>query len=163
MNNSTPRNYYSFFILIMGFLFLTNNVSSQIKKSFSPRFSENVNGDVTIIANNMLSRHKTDAYNGSDGNHDFTDNVFVDIDNDNNTFNSSSANFSNPVPTITCLNFKKVYLYWAAADKEYGNDSGNGGIENNWNYNQVRLMLPGSNSYQTITADETSANFYKEL
>ncbi|PHS03448.1 MAG: hypothetical protein COA88_15825, partial [Kordia sp.] len=124
-------------------------INAQIKKAFEPRFSETVNGNVTMIANNMLSRHATNNYNGNSGNHDFSDNVFVDIDSDNSTFNSSNATFNNPEPIANCLVIKKAYLYWAAADMEESNSSN----EPNWNYNQVKLMLPNSVVYNIITAD----------
>ncbi|WP_275316276.1 DUF5011 domain-containing protein, partial [Tenacibaculum bernardetii] len=131
------------------FLFNIGNISAQEKATFKPRFSEAVNGNVTMIANNVLSRHKSDNYNGSAGNHDFTNNVFVDIDNEN-TFNSSNAEFINPEPSLACLGIKKAYLYWAAADMEEDDLED----EPNWNYNQVKIKLPGEVNYQTITADE---------
>jgi len=137
--------------------------SAQVKKTFTPRFSDKVNGDITIIANNVLSRHATNAYNGERNSDYFSDNIFVDIDNDNNTFNSSSATLVNPSPSSSCLTFRRAYIYWVAANKEYGtngggNQSGNGGSEENWNFNQIKFMLPGSSSYQTITADEIIFN-----
>ena len=144
--STLPYKIYLATILCCSISFM----SAQIKKTFEPRFSETVNGNVTMIANNMLSRHATNAYNGSSGNHDFNDNVFVDIDGDNSTFNSSNATLTNPEPTASCLVIKKAYLYWAAADKEEDDPSN----EPNWNYNQVKLMLPGIGTYSTLTADD---------
>jgi len=131
--------------------FMSLVVNAQIQKAFTPRYNESIKGDVTIIANSMISRTATNNYNGEDGNHDFTDNVYVDIDNDNSTFNSSSANFINPEPNLECLFLKKVFLYWAAADKEQDNGDDN---QPDWNYNDLKLMLPGQNTYTTITADD---------
>ncbi|WP_455685112.1 HYR-like domain-containing protein, partial [Tenacibaculum discolor] len=141
----------SFILLfIVVFLVAGGRLEAQIKKGFQPRFSEAVKGNVTLIANNVLSRNKTTSYTGNDGNHDFSNNVFVDIDNDASTFNSSSANLSNPEPTVSCLSIKKAYLYWAAADKEEDDPSD----EPNWDYNKIKLQLPGSLGYTTITADD---------
>ncbi|WP_281979832.1 gliding motility-associated C-terminal domain-containing protein [Tenacibaculum mesophilum] len=141
-------SFILFFIVV--FLVAGGKLEAQIKKGFQSRFSEAVKGNVTLIANNVLSRNKTTSYIGSDGNHDFSNNVFVDIDSDASTFNSSSANLSNPEPTVSCLSIKKAYLYWAAADKEEDNSSD----EPNWDYNKVKLQLPGSLGYTTITADD---------
>ena len=148
------KKNFSKLILIAALVFfytLSFNVSAQIQKDFTSRFNETVNGDVTIIANNMLSRTATESYNGESDNHDFIDNVYVDIDNDSTTFNSSSANFVNPEPQLACLTILKAYLYWAAADKEKDNGEDN---QPNWNFNDIKLMLPGEDVYSTITADE---------
>jgi len=147
MKKITPLIFFSIGLL---FLLFCGTLNAQEKKKFKPRFSEAVNGNVTMIANNMLSRNKLTPYNGTYGNHSYTNNVFVDIDNDNTTFNSSSANFTNPEPSLSCLSIKKVYLYWAAADKEEENSAN----ELDWNYNQVKIKLPTKTNYQTITADE---------
>ncbi len=137
-------------LLLSIFLLGSNVLKAQIKKQFSPRFSEGIHGNVTMIANNVLSRSATGSYIGEAGNHDFNNNVFVDIDSDVTTFNSSSANLINPEPSISCLTIKKAYLYWAAADLKEKDPRD----EPNWNYNMVKLMLPGSSNYQNFIADE---------
>src|SRR5690606_16733791 len=151
MKNLTLLNQLNKVLLLGMLLFAGMNASAQVQEAFSPRFNQTVKGDMTMIANNVLSRTATGNYTGSSGNHSFTDNVYVDIDNDNTTFNSSSANFTNPQPQLECLGVLKAYLYWVAADKEQNNGNDN---QPNWNYNNVKLMLPGQNTYTTITADD---------
>ncbi len=138
-------------LMLLVFFLLATLASAQVKKAFTPRYSETLNGDVTIIANNMLSDHPTNNFNGNEDNQDSNNRVYVDIDSDGSTFNSSSANLNDPAPGLVCKEFVRAYLYWAASDKE------DGGVSNNsesWNHNQVKLMLPGSSTYTTITADE---------
>ncbi len=149
--NKRPLHKQTFVILIISLFASSFTSYAQIQKEFSPRFNDMINGDFTMIANNILSRTATEDYNGESDNHSFTDNVYVDIDNDNSTFNSSSANFVNPQPQLGCVTIKKAYLYWAAADKE--NEAGEDN-QPNWNFNDIKLMLPSENSYETLTADE---------
>ncbi|WP_298761379.1 hypothetical protein, partial [uncultured Psychroserpens sp.] len=148
INHNKIKNILSLIMFVSGIY-----ASAQVLDPFTPRFNETVKGDVTMIANNMLSRTATGNYNGGDGNHDFTNNVYVDIDNDDTTFNSSNANFINPEPQLSCLSVYKVYLYWAAADREPDTDP-NSENQPNWNYNDIKLMLPGQSSYATLTADD---------
>ena len=149
--NTFPLTKQTLFFLFIVYISYIPQVSSQIQQEFLPRFNEMVHGDFTLIANTILSRTVTEAYNGEGDNHDFLDNVYVDIDNDASTFNSSSANFTNPEPQLACVSIKKAYLYWAAADKE--NDDGTDN-QPDWNFNDVKLMLPGKTNYNTLTADE---------
>jgi len=143
---------------------ISNNTGdAQIKRPFAPRFSQNLNGDFTFIANTTIGTDPVTPFNGNDNNNGVTT-VFVDVDSDSNTFNSSNAIFNNPEPSLSCLRYNKVFLYWAASDKEYGTDvNGNvtgppGGSEPVWNIEDVNLLLPGSSTYQTLTADEVIYN-----
>ena len=151
MKNFTPLSYN--ITLVLGILIFNLNLASyaQVKKAFVPRYDTSIRGNFSVIANNVISRTATGNYNGTAGNHDFSDNVYVDIDSDPSTFNSSSANFSNPEPTLSCVTVRKAFLYWAAADKEKDDGSDN---QPGWNYNEVKLMLPGQSTYTTMVADE---------
>ncbi len=138
-------------LFLLFILFFCADSFAQIQVPFTPRYSESITGDVTIIANNMLSRHKSNDYNGNDDNHDFDNNVYVDIDTDNETFNSSSANFTNPDINVSCISIYRAFLYWAAADREQDNGDDN---QPNWEYNDVKIMYPGQTNYTTISADD---------
>ena len=142
----------------------TGSSSAEVKKPFAPRFSENIQGDFTFIANTTMGTSATVPYNGTDGNHDLTT-AFIDIDSDPSTFNSSNAEFVNPEPSLSCLNYKKVFLYWAAANKEYSLPIQGRLLKDEpvWDFDKVQLMLPGSSTYQTITADEVIYNGRADL
>jgi len=119
------------FLCLIFFLCLSSY--AQVQVPFTPRYSESITGDVTMIANNMLSRHPTNDYNGGENNHVFDDNVYVDIDTDDTTFNSSSATFTNPNVNVECLSIYKAFLYWAAADQELENGEDS---QPNWDFDE---------------------------
>ncbi len=145
-------NYHKAILIVT--LLMSAFAQAQLKNSFDPRFNEAVNGDFTIIANNTISTTATGDYNGTSDNNQISTLVYVDIDSDNTTFNSSSANFVNPAPTASCLTIKKVLLYWAAADQEPNTNNPASENQPNWNYNDIKLMLPSETAYTTYTADE---------
>ncbi|RAJ12047.1 hypothetical protein LY08_02548, partial [Olleya aquimaris] len=149
LKTNTKQKLLLVILLLIGF-----SIQAQIKKSFTPRYNSTINGDITIIANNTISRTATGSYTAAADNHDFVDNVYVDIDSDTSTFNSSNATLVNPAPNASCLEIDKVLLYWAAADKGLDVNGVETDNQPNWNYNNVKLRLPGQTSYSTITADE---------
>lgn len=129
-------------ILLALIFFQSYFVISQNLKSFTPRFDKRLKGDMLLIGNNILNRNTNnrdpdDAYNGSGYNSDFSM-EYIDIDNDNSTFSSSSATLTVPKPAC----YKIVYagLYWGAILQQ----DDRSGIE------KVKLKLP-TGGYNDIT------------
>ncbi|MGB6268870.1 MAG: hypothetical protein WBF67_07640, partial [Olleya sp.] len=112
-------------------------------------------GDAVAIGNNILSKDSKKPYNDILLTNDDIDMVYVDIDQDNSTFSSSSANLQLPD------NQKEIayaILYWSAT---YSYIKGSRREENSQFYfqgdrqrnrsliNKIKLKLPGE-SYQDI-------------
>lgn len=137
-----PTNLRLIFLTLI--LFQSYYVISQNLKSFTPRFDKKLKGDMLLIGNNILNRSTNnrdpkDPYNGSSLNSDF-DMRYIDIDNDNSTFSSSSATLTVPKPAC----YKIVYagLYWGSILQQ--NDRT--GID------KVKLKLP-TGGYHDITGE----------
>ena len=156
-------------ILLLGAITSSN---SQVKNNFEPRYQNNLRGDITFVANNIVNRESdgywqdnwvqvwwwwenhpiwvddpvsaNDPYNlvggASEHNHNL-DMHYIDVDNDNSTFSSSSAELA--VPDINCAKVRYVGLYWSAVNMSSDRS----------NLNQVKFKVPGG-SYLDITADE---------
>ncbi|MCL9809971.1 beta strand repeat-containing protein, partial [Flavobacterium luminosum] len=134
--------FYSLLVV----LFLINSVTyAQNLKPFTPRFDQDLKGDILLIGNNTLSR-KTNStstnvpYNGNSQNGGINM-QFIDIDVDATTFNSSSADLVIPSASSSCYRIKYAGLYWA------------GILQSNTRtgINNVKLKLPGSSTYTNIT------------
>ncbi|WKK67436.1 T9SS type B sorting domain-containing protein [Lutimonas zeaxanthinifaciens] len=122
-----------FAIILTGFF-----VQAQTTVPFTKRYeTTGINGDLTIIGNMILGESVDTPYNGV-GQNNTIDMVFIDIDNDDSTFNSSSANFS----TSSCNRIVYAGLYWGAVLSPEDLEP-----------TKVKFKIPG-NSYLEIEADE---------
>ncbi|MFT7900361.1 T9SS type B sorting domain-containing protein [Tenacibaculum ascidiaceicola] len=108
----------------------------------------NIKGDITFIANNVLSIDES-GYDPEDPYDGFSSNgsvnmQYIDIDNDNSTFSSSSDVLNLP----TCSRVVYAGLYWAGV---YPYDTWGGSARSN-DFNKIKFKLPGG-VYQDIEAD----------
>src|SRR5690606_29088079 len=98
-----------------------------------------------FIANNIVNRQTNNAtpndpYDGSTNNDSFNM-QYIDIDNDPNTFSSSSATLT--LPDLSCAKVRYAALYWSAVYK----------VNNRQDFSQIKFKTPGG-TYQNLTADE---------
>lgn len=134
------------------FLLLCASSHAQVRQSFSTRKTTSLNGDILVIGNNILNRDNdrnnqrpNNPYNTIGSGSSVNDELnmkYIDIDNDNNTFNSSSAKLTIPQASQTCYEIVYAALYWGGTYQ--GNSRGN--------INKVKLKTPGANAkYKEIT------------
>ncbi|MCJ7466582.1 MAG: hypothetical protein MUO53_07805, partial [Maribacter sp.] len=151
-------------LLLFCFLFLGSFATySQVKNGFDVRYEADIQGELTFIANNIVSVQQdayctgsgrrrvcypaispNDPYNSTGNSSGYNDDLnmqYIDVDSDASTFSSSSATLD--IPDASCSKVRYAGLYWSAV---YVNN-------NRSNINQIKLSLPGG-SYQDITADE---------
>ncbi len=123
-----------------------SKASNKNKKEFSLRSSVTAKGNMTFIANNILSVNSRSDFNQSDQQNGFLNMVYVDIDNDPSTFSSSMARLNLPSPQ--CAKVLFAGLYWAGI---YPYET--------WSWRQprktdaigeIKLKLPGDVNYRTI-------------
>ncbi len=159
------------FLLALIFFMGLSSVFSQVKNDFDVRYSADIRGELTFIANNIVNRQQdafsgwewywngnrwrrrwvnypaaspNDPYNATGGASQYNDNLnmqYIDIDGDATTFSSSSATLD--VPDESCSLIRYAGLYWGAV---YVNPDRS-------NIDQIKFQVPGG-AYQDITADE---------
>ncbi|EGV42056.1 T9SS type B sorting domain-containing protein [Bizionia argentinensis JUB59] len=98
---------------IVTILLLSLQSFAQNYVPFTPRFDQTLKGDIRLIGNNLLSEHASNPYSGSTSNAS-VNMIYVDIDGDSTTFNSSSAELE--VPNIDCYQIVHAGLYWGAVN-----------------------------------------------
>ena len=137
-------------VLFLFALLLANSLSAQLLSPFNSRFTTNQKGGIRLLSNvsatcnsgiACVSAKNQFPPNGTNQNADFTMN-YIDIDNDNSTFMSSSDSLN----LANCSEILWAGLYWAGRI--------NPSTINYATRNKAKIKL-NSGSYQTLTADET--------
>ena len=150
----------------VGYLKLKENLSIEKKAdSFEQRIINadgstggvNIKGNITFIANSILSKYKkngnsaidpNDPYDGNDSNGS-VDMQYIDIDGDDSTFSSSSDELNLP----TCSRVVYAGLYWAGV---YPYETWDGEETRSEEFNKIKFRLPGAlNGYEEVEADAT--------
>ena len=107
---------------------------AQLSVPFEPRLPEGnikVKGDLVYVANNIvsISSNPNAAYNGNSSNQNVTMN-YIDIDEDSNTFSSSTAELNAP----SCSAVVYAGLYWGGIYRDTNRDD---------TYKSVKFKVPG--------------------
>jgi hypothetical protein len=150
-------------LFVLGFVFTTQ---AQVRVPFNQRTSAftpnkklyNLKGDFTMIGNTNLTPQN---YTPTTLNNNNTM-LYVDVDGNANTLNSSSANLTFSTEngaTPSCSNIVYAGLYWtgrAARDSDSNSPETftvtKGSVTKNYNKRQVSLRGPGASGYTQFTA-----------
>ncbi len=111
--NHMKRPTFSKIAIIVLLLILGAQTFAQNVVPFSPRYDQAIKGDMLLIGNSNVGLHVSDPYDGSGTNDQIDAAVYVDIDGDPSTFNSSSANLEVP-SADSCYRIVYAGLYWSA-------------------------------------------------
>ncbi|HMU27219.1 MAG TPA: isopeptide-forming domain-containing fimbrial protein [Solirubrobacterales bacterium] len=158
-----PARIIARVVIVAAILGLGFASTAQADRSFSVRYTTNDTGSIKGIANTNMTcpssasgcstaqtQDPTSSANSYyNNNYDMT---YVDVDSDSSTFNSSTANQS--LPSGSTILF--AGLYWGG---DYS--TGSASAPNSSDRNKVKLKLPGSSTYTTITAstlDDSTLN-----
>jgi len=151
-----------FFFLVSNLFFAQENKLTQDDSSIESKSFKQVNefyvyGDSKIIGNNILSVSKTQPFNDPDANNDDLEMLYVDIDNNPETFSSSSAQLSLP------QDLEKISyagLYWSATypydvgtrHKNYNDFVYKGHYKREKNIEKIKFKTPNG-IYQDIEGE----------
>ena len=100
-------------ILLIVLLFGIQSVAQNFVP-FTPRFDQDLKGDIVLIGNNILGPNNNPFNDNTVYNHN-VDMQYIDIDGDPATFSSSSADLE--IPNPNCYEIRHASLYWGAVNK----------------------------------------------
>ncbi len=147
-------------IIFLAFAFgIKSNAQLVVPFAKNPDQIFSVKGDYTMFGNTLLIKSPY-TVDGQNGNNDM---MYVDIDSDVNTWNSSSADFDfavEPGVNPNCTQILYAGLYWTGRANNGGSNAGttvdatrfyNGNLETRtFTKNQIKLKY-GTDSYQNVT------------
>ncbi|WP_179019670.1 T9SS type B sorting domain-containing protein [Winogradskyella forsetii] len=131
---------FSRIAIIALFLIMGQQLCAQNLVPFSPRYDQAIKGDILLIGNSNVGLHVSDPYNGNATNDGVNAAVYVDIDGDGSTFNSSSASLEVPSDN-DCYVIVYAGLYWSAV------------VDGDEPISDVKFKVPGE-EYVDITGTE---------
>ncbi|PWK19614.1 T9SS type B sorting domain-containing protein [Xanthomarina spongicola] len=131
--------FFKISILVM-LLVMSLQSFSQNLVPFAPRYDDAIKGDMLLIGNSNVGLHVSDPYNGTGTNDQINAAVYVDIDGDSSTFNSSSADLDVPSDE-SCYQIVYAGLYWSAV------------VNGAEPISEVKFKVPGG-TYLDITGTE---------
>ncbi len=99
--------------LIVSLLVLGLQSYAQNYEPFTPRFNQDLKGDIVLIGNNILGPDNNAFNDNSVYNHN-VDMRYIDIDGDISTFSSTSADLE--IPNPNCYRIIYAGLYWGAVN-----------------------------------------------
>lgn len=102
---------FSKIVLIASFLCICISSLAQNYVPFTPRFNDDLKGDIVLIGNNILGPDNS-AFNDNNTYNHNVDMQYIDIDGDPTTFSSSSADLE--IPNPNCYRIRYAGLYWGA-------------------------------------------------
>ncbi|MFK7781699.1 T9SS type B sorting domain-containing protein [Psychroserpens sp.] len=107
------RPTFSRIAIIVMLLCFGLQLHSQNYEPFTPRFNQDLKGDIVLIGNNILGPDNNAFNDNSVYNHN-VDMQYIDIDGDASTFSSSSADLE--IPNPNCYRIIYAGLYWGAVN-----------------------------------------------
>ncbi|WP_280932636.1 OmpA family protein [Aquimarina sp. 2201CG14-23] len=155
MENLTKVHFSLIFII----LYFSYNIYGQVEVPLEKRTEFTIKGDFKFVSNTILGKVSNDdgtdvfnpnkSYNNGGLNNQFRMG-FIDIDNNPNTFNSSSADLNIP---SGCASIKHVGIYWTAS---YADDVRKNDITS------IKIKYPGSSTYSTINNGTVIHDYYND-